>query len=437
MVKKTAQSSAIKQAKRPLRKAPQGIQPDIDVYDSGDPGDETQRNFRYQHAYGVILLAACLSAQKSYVALWCEHHEDFLTENGDGTYDAWQIKTRRPEIGDWQLNDDALRDSIKRFVLLEKKFPSRIQRFFFVSNVAVSKSKDKRKIAQSPQPFLQGVKSIKQSAQNIKFGGPYDLSFEALRRHCECTDKELLAVLLKLDFIKGPERDSFEDVIAHTHLPQIPGCDMHSPAVLNGLRDELIQAVYKASSLDVSDPAKHWYCLNGSGKTDPRLLAKRITIEMARQLISQVLPVPLRFTPRTRRYPLSFTQESLSVMEKKFLRGALGYYFENMQNCAHAAEAHLMELAYRKPKEIDKILDQLIGVVRKECDAARLQAQTSPEPYGVPMLREVTARFYNLVKASPQMVAGQTDYCLLGVAGLLTAECAIWWSEEFDLEEAA
>ena len=67
----------------------------LDVYDGDDPGDETQRNFRYQHAYGVLLLAACLSGQRHYTALWCEHHEDYLTEIGDGSFDAWQIKTRR------------------------------------------------------------------------------------------------------------------------------------------------------------------------------------------------------------------------------------------------------------------------------------------------------------------------------------------------------
>ena len=61
-------------------------------YDKGDPGDETQRNFAYQHAYGVILLAAMSRGDKPYSALWCEHHDDLLGDYGDGYFDAYQVK---------------------------------------------------------------------------------------------------------------------------------------------------------------------------------------------------------------------------------------------------------------------------------------------------------------------------------------------------------
>lgn len=436
-MKKIEKGAANKRAGRKSRERLPQVPSTIETYDFDDPGDETQRNFRYQHAYGVILLAACLSGRKSYIALWCEHHEDYLAQNGDGSYDAWQIKTRRPEIGAWRLNDDGLRDSIRRFVTLDKKFPGTIRQCYFVSNAEVLESKDKKKIGHSPHLLLQAVKSAQPSNGKVKLGWPFDLSFETLRGHCECTDWELLSVMRKLDFIRGPGRDSFEDEVAHTHLPNIPGCDVHPPAVLNGMRDELIQAVYKASSLEVNDPAKHWYCLNGDGATDPRLLAKRITVEVAQQLITQILPVPLRFTPQTRRHAFSVTPDSLSVLEKKFLRAGLNYYVETIQNCAHAAHAHLIELAYRKPEKVEGICDQLVGVVKKECDDARLQAQADPEPYGIKMLSEASARLREIAMKSPQMVAGETHESLLGVAGLLTAECAIWWSKEFNLEEVA
>lgn len=63
---------------------------------SGDPGDETERNFRYQHQYGVVLLAAVRRGTLNYIALYCEHHEDFLAERPDGLFDGYQIKTSRP-----------------------------------------------------------------------------------------------------------------------------------------------------------------------------------------------------------------------------------------------------------------------------------------------------------------------------------------------------
>lgn len=69
------------------------------VLAKNDPGDETQRNFRYQAAYGVILLIGSLSGNLPYVSVYAEHHEDFLCERVDGKYDAYQVKTRNPEDG--------------------------------------------------------------------------------------------------------------------------------------------------------------------------------------------------------------------------------------------------------------------------------------------------------------------------------------------------
>ncbi len=39
---------------------------------SSDPGDATARNFRYQHAYGAMLLIAARCGDFPYVAIWCE-----------------------------------------------------------------------------------------------------------------------------------------------------------------------------------------------------------------------------------------------------------------------------------------------------------------------------------------------------------------------------
>src|SRR5262245_24967243 len=73
-----------------------------------DPGDATSRNYRYQYSYGVILLAAAARGASPYAAVWCEHHEDFLAERTDGKYDGYQIKTSKPELGAWRLNDSEL-----------------------------------------------------------------------------------------------------------------------------------------------------------------------------------------------------------------------------------------------------------------------------------------------------------------------------------------
>ena len=78
----TKQGRSSNNKKRTQQKIFSGISPD-EVLDTVDVGDETQLRFRYQHAYGVILLLAALSGKKPYTILWCEHHEDLLGQRND------------------------------------------------------------------------------------------------------------------------------------------------------------------------------------------------------------------------------------------------------------------------------------------------------------------------------------------------------------------
>ena len=78
----TKQGRSSSSKKRTPQSIFSGISPD-EVLDTVDVGDETQLRFRYQHAYGVILLLAALSGKKPYTILWCEHHEDLLGQRND------------------------------------------------------------------------------------------------------------------------------------------------------------------------------------------------------------------------------------------------------------------------------------------------------------------------------------------------------------------
>lgn len=59
-----------------------------------DAGDETARNFRYQHSYGVILLAAASRGDLPYAAIWCERHEDMSVLNRDNAPHDWSYGCR-------------------------------------------------------------------------------------------------------------------------------------------------------------------------------------------------------------------------------------------------------------------------------------------------------------------------------------------------------
>jgi len=403
-----------------------------DAIDALDPGDETQRNFRYQHAYGVVLLIAAISGAKPYVAIWCEQHEDCLCERSDGKYDGYQIKTQKPEDGPWRLSSEPLCKSIGRFVRLNSSYSDRIASLFFVSNTDHFVTTSLRDIHNSLPCLLDQVVNVDSPWM---LAPPFDKAFATLKQRCSCGDEALWDALRKVGIIKGPDRNDFDAVIAHEHVSSLPGCDILPPSSLNALRDELVSIVYRASSLQVEDPSRHYYCLRDGGK-DPRILKKRIPVDSIMSIITDYRPIPFRYLPVDAPLDISAVSNQPSVLEKKLIRGGLVEQVETMRRRALSAENHLMELAYKNPEAMNELLSQVVSVVKGECDEALLNAQLGGNPFGRRMLNDVYHRLRVIAENRPHSVHDLEYDCLAGITGMLTAECQVWWSDHFDLEDA-
>jgi hypothetical protein len=124
-------------------------------------------------------------------------------------------------------------------------------------------------------------------------------------------------------------------------------------------------------------------------------------------------------------------------MEKKLLRGGLSEYVGTVAHRAESAERHLIEMQHLDPAGFDAKLNQLESVVKTLCDEARLEASAGGSPYGEAMLREVFKRLKGLATTKPEMVFGEEYDLLAGLAGLLTGDCKVWWSDRFPLEDVA
>lgn len=399
----------------------------VDARDNDDPGDETQRNFRYQHAYGVILLIAANRGQLPYNSLWCEQHEDFLGERQDGLYDAYQIKTATPEDGPWVWTRPGLRDSVRRFARLHRKYPDKIRAFFFVSNVECLDSHAVDRIGRSPIRLIEAI-------GNSTVVGPIRKTLEDLQDHCECSEGEILYVLERTRLHKGPGRDSFDDEIAHSHLSTLEACSAMTAAQRTRCLDALIQVVYRASALAVPDPSRHWYVVAGGQQDDPYLRSKRIDVSAVQNVLGEMAQCPFSYVATTRPLSLGTAEGRKTALEQKLLRGGLMEYVDLVRDRAVSAERHLIELAHLRPAEIDALLNQVTAVVKAACDEARLDASQHPAPYGLRMLRDVHSRLRHIADKRPEMVYRQPYELLAGVAGMLTEDCRVWWSERFALD---
>jgi tetratricopeptide (TPR) repeat protein len=244
-----------------------------------DVGDETARNYRYQHSYGVILLASACRGERPYVAIWCEHHEDILAERVDGRFDAWQVKTRRPELGAWTNNNSDFVNVISRFAQLYTIMGKNIDRFHFVSNtefLGSGGSDDMGRLARSPLALLDQVRT---NASLSAIPSTFHGVVSRLADQCGCSTDTLIETLRRVHLVVGPSRGEMDAALSNEHLARVEAHAGRSAAELDELRDDLVALVARASSLHVTSPERHLRAVTDCDARDPALDAKRIAIE--------------------------------------------------------------------------------------------------------------------------------------------------------------
>jgi hypothetical protein len=406
----------------------------IDMFDEGDPGDSTQRNFRYQHAYGVILLIASSLGLRPYVAIWCEQHEDYLAERTDRTFDGYQIKTSRPENGAWKLNSLELVKTIGRFTELVQEFGDAINRLFFVSNTdceIVGKTNSNNRLrALCPRLFLEHVQSC---GRPKDINAVFNPTFQTLQADCGCSEDVLFRTLHKMDIILGPSRGEFEAAVSHEHIARLETCKSLSADQLNSFRDFLIGVVHRASSLQTDDPIRHLRPLVGGSDIDPRLTAKRLTVE------SLIIYAAQSHGPKAFQH-IGETLIELgkarppTVLEQKLVAGDLEDQIAYMAERERSAERHLLEDVQRRPERYPELMKQIEQVVLAECQEAHLRARRGAVPYGPAMMVDVQDRLRKIAREEAALVGDHSYECLIGMAGLLTRECVVWWSPRFPIE---
>jgi hypothetical protein len=126
----------------------------------------------------------------------------------------------------------------------------------------------------------------------------------------------------------------------------------------------------------------------------------------------------------------------VDVLRQKLDRGGISTDdADDITDKGRAAEAHLIAETHKHPERSVNMIRQLEAMVLGECREAYLRTSQKGELFGVPMLIDVQNRLRKLATERPLMVANQEYECLLGMAGMLTEECRIWWSKRFPIQE--
>lgn len=408
---------------------PATVGPD-EVVDGEDPGDATQRNFRYQHAYGVILLIGAATGRQPYVAIWCEQHEDILAQRTDGKWDGYQVKTRQRENGDWHLGDADLCNGFKHLATLDGRFPNRLEALHFVSNARFFETAAESQLHRSPVRLLDAVRTAPASG---KVAAPFDKVLADLGKKTALEPGALFGALRKTKLVSGPERESFDAEIAHNHVPTLAGCSDLSRTRLSWIRDELVARVYRASSLFNEDPARHWCCVTGDDRRHPNLAPKRVSVDELADLLGEARSMPFRYLPGSSSLAPGSARDRLPVFQRKLIAAGLESQVDSLQARMLATELRLLELTEQRPEQVRPLLDQIENVVKGEYGEAQLAAELSSAPYGQRLLNDVYGRLRVLARERGELIDREPYETLVGVAAMLTAECQLWWGPRFDL----
>jgi Cap4 dsDNA endonuclease len=408
----------------------------VNVRDTKDPGDSTQQNFRYQHCYGVMLLIAAKVGKRPYIALWCEQHEDFLAERADKKFDGFQIKTSRPENGAWRLGDREFKRAIERFTDLVAEYGDSLQDLYFVSNTEVEtvgpQNSDDRRRALCPGLFLEHIKSCSKPAD---VSGVFRDSFFALQADFGCTPDLLFEVLQRVHIVLGPSRREMEAALSHEHLAQLDSCKTLNAVMLNGFRDYLVQKVFGACSLQVEDPVRHLRPVFSRTEIDPALVAKRLLVETTIIYTADDKPPVFQYIGDVQ---LRLGEpRPAHVLKQKLEAGGIGDELDYMRERERSAERHLLEDVVRRPERYPELLKQVEQVVIGECREAHLRARNNPAPYGSAMMIDVQNRLRRIAAEETALIGDHSYECLIGMAGLLTSDCLVWWSPRFTIENGA
>jgi hypothetical protein len=176
-----------------------------------------------------------------------------------------------------------------------------------------------------------------------------------------------------------------------------------------------------------------------AGEAIPELQAKRLTREDVELIISMRGTDVFRYLSTLTSLQLGPQRDEAADSrrrQRKMEHGGIGLYVDVVHRQALSAEARLLDLATRSEFG-GEVYAQLENVVRSEVELARLEVTSDGTPYGKKMLLRAEERLRDVAIKDPARVYGQNIDMLLGIAGLLTGQCLVWWSEKFDVAAAA
>lgn len=404
--------------------------------------------------------------------VFCEQHEDILLKYKSGKFLGVQIKTKSDGSVPVKARDHEVSNSLKRFIEIEKHFPEYFDGFLLASNTGFwrlrkngsnlhhlleeAKEGDLDAMPKIVRDFLKticpeskptGVNAV--SRRPKRSGQANDSNFRNPTAQAptptpaesyEMNLGRALRVLKKLRIELSPPLANMEQPLLEA-LSNCPAVGNRLYSDLRRIANILIAEVLRASSLE-HDSCKVRYfavCRNpAQAQIESLIAAKRFN----RGRVDEVLRQGISNEPRRAgTVPFSVDQlpDGTRIQQAKMTAG--GIVIDDVEEAVQQRQAAEYVLStwlnkYGYPKANAKYQD-VRSAVLTECNEAKKQAACAGGQFGPAMLELVKKRIRTLHDNEGSSLHELRYDQLLGIAGVLTEECRLWWSEKFEMSEGS
>jgi hypothetical protein len=361
--------------------------------------------------------------------LYCEHHDDVVLRLKSGLFKAIQLKTRMVGGVPFKAGDSEVIASLRRFAILEAKFPGCFAVYQLASNVGFWHEKKNGSNLEYVLDALRAGPGSSFTTLVKKIAGMKSAIDHAV----------VVATLLKVQLGVTPGLDDVESKLRE-QLAQTSEFRGRRYDELKAASEGLRERILAASSLAGLSALPEYLVLcsdSPQSLLDHHVIqSKRIT----KAVVSEVLNRELTSATLLRSYqlvPLVNLPTGMDKMEIKMAAGGLTVSeIDHLKDLKFSTEYLLQEWLYKYGNErAQQYYEHLRVVVQGDCLAAQQSSQQAEGLYANKMLSDLRQR----LRQRSSTPTAETPVCrqehLLGMAGILTEDCKVWWSAEFDLPE--
>ena len=409
------------------------------LLDKNDPGDDTQRRFRYQATYAALQSLAMLEENSEIACIFCEHWEDVLVKRTDNRFIGIQIKTRAIGKEPFKANDEEILNSIRRFVHLEKQFSSDFERYVIVANCGFW---IERKNSSNLNYLLETLCKI--SLEEFTFNKHLSSLRKKLTKLSQENESLIFQTLQKVALETSPGFRDIENTLRGklTEFPQVRDECTHPQSYK--ITQDIIALMINAASLPQLSPREEYLMIlkdPEKERTNITIQDKKITRDRILELINinKAISLDTQSTILLQSYrqlSLSELPRSMRTMELKMSAGNIS--IANIQ----LAKDHKFSTEYLLAQWLQKYgateanarYGQLYQAVQTECQTVYNELYTESTPFGTNMLILLRQHLRDRHNRDRYLFYECTYEHLYGIAGILTEECLVWWSPEFEIE---